>query len=267
MAAFNIKKLSERLKDAAESATSAVKDGVIQETIGNVATAVKEGAVQEAISNAASTVLNADIPDIVTRHFERADVGKPSIEDPDATQWNIAANGLASSDALCAFYYLMSSDGAMHDNELERFDSICHELGADTEKAALEQECQDSMSADSAISCISRILDAPKSPQINEQIVPPKLLVWDLLVLAYADGACGDDERELIDLVALKAEVSEDVVAEMEQSLLAMNDVESEARFIRESEPFYIRDQESVIASLEARRDAIFEGVKALITF
>ena len=86
-------------------------------------------------------------------------------------------------------------------------------------------------------------------------------------MLAYADGACGDDERELIDLVALKAEVSEDVVAEMEQSLLAMNDVESEARFIRESEPFNIRDQEGVIASLEARRDAIFEGVKALITF
>ena len=94
--------------------------------------------------------------------------------------------------------------------------------------------------------------------------VPAKLLVWDLLTIAYSDAAYVEAERKLMKYIVRKVDIPKDVFLEMENTYLTVKDIEKEIDWIKGTDRPY-RTIEKTVKELERREQAILESVKALI--
>ena len=182
--------------------------------------------------------------------------------------------GLPVRHALSLFYYLMAADGELHDDEMEKFDAIYEGLDGPEyiNQKVLVHKCQSRLDTYSgptepimrAISCADRILYSPTYFDLQEMLVPPKLLVWDLLAIAYSDGGCPDSERSFINHVANAVGVEDELLLEMENYMLTILDLEVEEAWIKTtSQPYAVI--ESVLNDLQVRKEAVFDGTYALI--
>lgn len=183
-------------------------------------------------------------------------------------------NGISVPDALRLFYFLMSADGTLHDDEIEKFQAMFQELrGSDyINENVLMHQCQTKLNENAgsssplitAIGCVDQILYEPTYIDDYEELVSPRLLVWDLLSIAYSDGDCHDAERELVSHIAKLVDVKEALVLEMESFVLTLLDLTHEEEWIKTtSQPYSVI--ESVLNDIEARKSAVFDGVEALI--
>ena len=98
----------------------------------------------------------------------------------------------------------------------------------------------------------------------DDQGITPRLLVWNLIVSAYSNGAYEDSEKSLIDHVASELGVDNSVVLEMEQMLKTIRSIQTEMEWIGMTE----RSQEEIkatVAELEKRQNVIAESAEYLI--
>lgn len=98
----------------------------------------------------------------------------------------------------------------------------------------------------------------------NQGFVSPKLLLWDLLTIAYGDDEYGEEERKLLKYVVRKLNIAKDVFLEMESSILTIRDIEKEITWIKGTDRAYLVIEKQV-KELEKRRDDIHLAIKALI--
>ena len=150
----------------------------------------------------------------------------------------------------------MTVDGEVYHGEEEKFDAIGADLISDfgTVKASILDECQAEMEKmidpedyyDVIQDCVEAALLAPAKSE--EVTISPKLLVWDLLTVAYSDENYTDTERRL----------------EMESSILTMMDIERELTWIKATDRPYLKI-EPVVSELTHRKKVIFDNVKDLI--
>ena len=206
---------------------------------------------------------------------KRGDLLRAAADTNPAAGMREAAEGISARDALSLFYFLMAVDGTLHDDEFEKFDAIYRELGgADhINQKVLIHECQAKLDASvssdnpliSALTCVDEVLYKPSVHDHRDVVVPPRLLVWDLLTIACSDGNCHSSERDLIKHIASIVGVEDSLVLEMESFILTLLDLENEETWIKTtSQPYLVI--ESVLKDIEARKTAVFDGVKALIT-
>ena len=207
------------------------------------------------------------------KHRESVRVATENI--PAATGQSVD-DGVSVSDALSLFYYLMAADGTLHEDELEKFDAIYEELDGShhVKQEFLIRECQSRLdlapsSVDpivSAFACVDHVLYRPTLPDGQGFTVPPKLLVWDLLAIAYSDGSCHSAERSLISHIASVVGLDDALVLEMESFVLTLIDLDQEESWIKTTaQPYLVI--ESVLADIESRKAAALDGAKALIAF
>ena len=100
---------------------------------------------------------------------------------------------------------------------------------------------------------------------VADTFITPKLLVWDLLTIAYSDESYDERERKLLKYIVRKLGVDKAVFLEMESSMLTILDIEKEIAWIKTTDQPYLTI-EARINELTKRKAVIFESVKDLIT-
>ena len=175
-------------------------------------------------------------------------------------------------NAVKIFYYLMSVDGEISPGEEEKFNLIAAEIDSEFEehKDDIIKICKEQL--DKTIddeSYYDVVQDAVENALVCKQdfekgYVPVRLLIWDLLTLAYSDDNYDDDERKLLKYIVRKVDIPKDIFLEMENSLLTVDDLEKELKWIKTTDRPYLKIEEQV-KEIERREQAIYESVKALI--
>lgn len=176
-------------------------------------------------------------------------------------------------DALKVIYYFMAADGEIYHGEEEKFDEIGKELLPDyiSEKESIVKECRSAMENvidpedhyDVVQDCVENAL---LSPSASDGIsISPKLLVWDLLTVAYGDEGYGDAERRLLRYIVRKLNIDKAIFLEMESSVLTLMDIEKELSWIKTTNRPYLTIEE-IVNELTGRKDAVFSSVKDLIS-
>lgn len=126
----------------------------------------------------------------------------------------------ADYEAMLYYLYIMS-DGVVSKSELELFDSICEKMALDEEeKQKAVDQCKlttmyynnilDIIMANSIDSGAGKgIFGAPKKKSELTRII------WNLINLGYADGDYSENEREIVNYLVKKWDISPVVFQEM----------------------------------------------------
>ena len=177
-------------------------------------------------------------------------------------------------NAVKVIYFFMAVDGEVYHGEEGKFDAIGADLISDfnTVKASILSECRADMEKmidpedyyDVILDCVeAAILDPVKAEEVT---ISHKLLVWDLLSVAYSDGSYSDTERRLLKYIVRKLDMDKAILLEMESSMLTMLDIERELEWIKTTNRPYLQI-ETVVSELTKRKNAIFDSVKGLIAY
>ena len=94
--------------------------------------------------------------------------------------------------------------------------------------------------------------------------ITPRLLLWNMLTIAYCDGDYAEQERRLLKCVVRKLNIDKAVFLEMENSILTVTELENELQWIKTTDRPYLQI-EAMANRINHRRDTIFESVMALI--
>lgn len=180
---------------------------------------------------------------------------------------------IATRNALQIIYYLMAADGTVYHSEEEKFDAIGAALDpnfADS-KPAIIKDCQAQLEKvidpeDYYDVLQDGVEDAIQSSNETADIlIAPKLLVWNLLTIAYSDESYDETERKLIKYIVRKLQIDKAVFLEMESSILTILDIEKEIAWIKTTDRPYLTI-EARVNELTKRQAVIFDSVKDLIT-
>lgn len=195
---------------------------------------------------------------------------RSSIKDDADT---ISITAISTKSALKIIYYLMAADGEIFHSEEEKFDAIGKELDPNfaENKEKIVNECQKQLDKaiepedfyDTLQDGVEEALLA--SRQTADTFVTPKLLVWDLLTIAYSDEKYDEAERKLLKYIVRKTNIDKAQFLEMESSILTLMDIEKELAWIKTTNKPYLTI-EGMVNELADRKNVIFESVKDLIS-
>lgn len=175
--------------------------------------------------------------------------------------------------AVTAFYYLMAADGEIGAAELEKLDEIGRELDPEhyaeyRERIAeaYEQQIAAAFADDEPYDLLSEGVDRALAevPADDEEGVTPRLLLWDMLVMAGADGQFHPLERRLIKHVARISSIEKSVFLEMEQLIQTGNAIAKELAWLSASERPYA-EVRPMVEELQKRQQMILTEAKTLI--
>ncbi len=250
--------IKEKLKGAVETAKASVKEVDLS--------GVKEK-IQETADSAKEAAIKIKLPEV--KISKKKDSLKENQSD-EAEVINIKA--ISTRSAIKIIYYLMAADGQIFHNEEEKFNAIGKELDPNfTEnRDQIIKECQTQLDKvidpeDYYDALQEGVEDALlKSKQTADTFITPKLLVWDLLTVAYSDESYDEIERKLVKYIVRKTDIDKAVFLEMESSILTLMDIEKEIDWIKTTDKPYLTI-EAMVNELIDRRNVIFESVKDLI--
>jgi len=195
----------------------------------------------------------------------------PKESKADETALNITA--ISTRNAIKIIYYLMAADGEIFHSEEEKFDSIGQELDPKFKenKDKIVAECQKQLDKvidpedyyDALQDGVEEALLTSRTTE--DTFITPKLLVWDLLTIAYSDESYDETERKLLKYIVRKTNIDKAVFLEMESSILTLMDIEKELSWIKTTNKPYLTI-EAMVNELADRKNVIFESVKDLIS-
>lgn len=175
--------------------------------------------------------------------------------------------------ALSVFYYLIAIDGYVTDSEIETYTSVCRELDpmffdqysgeiSSSYCEHIQTMIEDEDFYDVIIEGVDKALASPLEEGTDG--ISSRLLLWNLLVVAFADGEYTSLKRRLIKHIVRTKEIGKEVFLEMEQLMKANVAVTKELETLGRSEKPYTEIR-PIIDELEGRRTVIVNSAKALI--
>lgn len=226
----------------------------------------------DSVTNAVKDVKLPNVGDVVAGVKESLTPKKSTPKDAEKSE-TLAITSISTKCALKVIYYLMAADGEIFHSEEEKYDAIGKELDPEfqTHKETIIKECQ---------AQLNKVIDADDyydvlqdgvedaliaSRKTADTFITPKLLVWDLLTVAYSDESYDEVERKLIKYVVRKTNIDKAVFAEMESSILTLMDIEKELAWIKTTSKPYLTI-EAMVNELADRKNVIFESVKDLVS-
>ena len=185
----------------------------------------------------------------------------------------IRLTGISTKSAIKVIYFLMAADGEIYHNEEEKFDAIGKELDPDFDaaKAQIIAECQKSLDKvidpeDYYDALQDGVEDALlTSKRTADTFITPKLLLWDLLTVAYSDEEYNEVERKLLKYIVRKLDIDKGEFLEMESSMQTLLALEKELVWIKTTDKPYLTI-EAMVNEIADRKNVIFDSVKDLIT-
>lgn len=261
-----LKQAGDLAKKAKDKAVLAAQEGAQKAQAG--AKALKDAAEEGAdkISESVKSTVDRKKAEKAEKEADKkAEAEKAAIE-------STGVKAIAPRSAMKVFYYLMAADGEITSSEEEKFDEIGKELDPDFDehKSTLFDECKNRMAKiidteDSYDALQDGVEAALSEEQVSKNgFITPKLLIWDLMTIAYSDEEYNDTERRLLKYIVRKLDISKNVFLEMETSLLTINDIEREISWIKTTDRPYL-EIENQVKELEKRKNDIFMAAKALI--
>ena len=181
-----------------------------------------------------------------------------------------STQAISTKNALMVIYYLMAADGEVFHSEEEKFDVLGKDLDPDFDKNKVQiiEDCRKYIEVEKA-DYFDTLLDGVEkalasSVRSVDSFITPKLLVWDLLTVAYSDENYDVREKDLIRNVVRRLGIDKAVFEELESSIRTLIDLEKEKQWIKTTDRPYLTI-EAMVNEIEDRKQVIFESVKELI--
>ena len=178
----------------------------------------------------------------------------------------------SAKSVLSVFYYLIAIDGEISKDELEKFDEIGKEIDLDnyfSYKESLIEECSNKIRGIKDIDdyydiLIENVDRALYDNSAEDKNIPSRLLIWNMLVIAFSNGEYAGIERKLIRHTVRVVNVEENVFLQMEQLVKTSVSVEKELEWIKQTDRSY-SEVVPVVAELEKRLTNISIFARQLI--
>ena len=184
-------------------------------------------------------------------------------------------------DAVKIIYYLMAVDGEICQADERKFEDIAKELDSAFEfhRSKILETCKNQLSKArygseyynviqegvGAVIRDSRPLDVMAAYGLFQHSqIDNKVLVWNLLTIAFSDNRYSENERKLIKYVVRQLNLDEIFFLEMEYTIKALNAIENEKRWLRTTSKPYDKI-ERLIQELENREGVINNSINELI--
>ena len=217
------------------------------------------------------------LPDIKIPEIKLPEIKLPKIQfggkdsKPDENPTGIRT--LSAKSVIKIFYYFMAVDGEILDQELAEFDAIGKELDPKYPeiKEQIISECQHQIQKQIDPEDYFAVLQdgieeaVSEGENIPEAVITSKVLVWDLLTIAYSDGKYHEKERQMLKYIVRKLDLDKTVFLEMESSFQALMDLENELQWIKTTDRPYLTI-ETIVNEIADRKTVIFDSVKDLIS-
>jgi uncharacterized tellurite resistance protein B-like protein len=179
---------------------------------------------------------------------------------------------ISCASAIKIIYFLMAADGEIYHSEEEKFDLIGKELDPDfaDSKEQIISECRASLNKvidpEDYYDALQDGAEAALLASQNSEggFISPKLLIWDLLSVAYSDESYDEIERRFLKYIVRKLNIDKAVFLEMESSMLTLMDIEREVAWIKTTNRPYLTI-EAMVNELADRKNVIVESVIDLI--
>lgn len=177
-------------------------------------------------------------------------------------------------NAVLIFCYLMNTDGTVKQSELEKFDEIGLNFDNDNflnYREDVLEECRDQILSvfdnEDRYDVISEGVDKALYANVNndEDVIASRLLVWNLLTVAYIDENYHNDERRLIKHIARVCDIPKQVFSEMELLMRTAVEVIKERDWLSRSERPYC-EIVPIMTELEKRLENLSKAAKNLIS-
>ncbi len=220
-------------------------------------------------------VINTGTTDVTARGTIKGEITMQNNDDIQADSMQSESrtvSQLSPVNALKVFYYMIAVNGKIEPEEEERFDYLGYEIDSKYEEhkeyviSVCKKQLEKIIDKDDYYDVIQDgVEEAILAFQESDNgFVPAKLVVWNLLTLAYSDGEYDEAEHKLMKYVARKVDISKDIYLEMENSYLTVKEIDREMEWIKDTDRPY-RRIEKTVKELERREQAIVESARALI--
>lgn len=175
--------------------------------------------------------------------------------------------------AIEAFYYLMAVDGEISEDELSCFEGIGQNIDPENFSTYREDvistcklQMENLIDEEDFYDVVSEGLDISlrSAGEDEERQITPRLLVWDMLVIALSNNNYSDYERRLIKHVVRTCHIEKSVFLEMEQMIQTNTAIDGELKYLEVSNRPY-SEIRPVVDELESRRKVILDSANALI--
>ena len=258
-----------KLKYLVKGAVDSTKNAVAKADLSNVV-----GKIQETGESALEAAKKVKMPEVdiskIKKTFEKKETANEAAADGETP---LVITAVSTHNAMKIIYYLMAVDGQIFHSEEEKFDSIGAELDPNYKdnKDTIIKECQARLDKvvdpeDYYNSLQDGVEEAlVSSKQTADTFITPKLLIWDLLTIAYSDESYDEAEKSLLRFIVEKTNIDKAVFLEMESSILTLMDIEKELNWIKTTNRPYLTI-EAMVNELADRKSVIFESVKDLIS-
>lgn len=271
--AFDFNKLKKSVQKSAESVRQSVSEATEK-----LPESVKEIKVSDSVKDLAQksqnafTTLKSKSEEAIAQQKEKRAQRKEAVS--EALQMQSEQEIVLSIwDSLRLIYSLMIADGSVSDEEKAKFYEIGQEI--DPEFAAYQADVieeGDRLMAmpsednddyyDNVHDHVSSIIHSASLPK--EQGIRGKILLWDLLTVAYSEGDYSSNEKRLLRFIAKSVGVDYAVLLEMEHTVRTLLAIEAEENWLKNTDRAYAVVEERV-NELTDRKNTIMLGVRALL--
>ena len=180
--------------------------------------------------------------------------------------------GFEKKSAVMCFYYLIAVDNNIFETEMDAFNSVAAEIDPEnfaSYKDSIIEEYKAQVATvideEDYYDVISEGIDKYLVPAKDDaDSVSTRLLLWDLLVVAFSDGDYSAAERRLIKHVVRIFGVEKDIFLEMEQLMKTNVAITKEIEALENSDKPY-NEIRPMVEELEERRNVILTSAKTLI--
>lgn len=270
-----LKDFGKGLKDSFQGAVDTVRTKAKDVELSDL-----KDSLQGAVDTVRTKVKDVELPDLkaatdkasaqVKDLFQKKETAAKGAEARAAEPLHLAA--IATKSAIKVIYFLMAADGEIYHDEEEKFDAIGRELDPDFDaaKAQILAECQKSLDKvidpedyyDALQDGVEEALLTSK--QTADTFITPKLLLWDLLTVAYSDEEYNETERKLLKYIVRKLDIDKGEFLEMESSMQTLMALEKELAWVKTTDKPYLKI-EAMVNEITDRKNVIFDSVKDLI--
>lgn len=271
--AFDLNKLKKSVQKSADTIRHSVTEATekLPESVKeiNVSESVKDLAQK---SQSAFTTLKSKSEEAIAQQKEKRIQRKEAVSEALQLQ-SEQEIVLSIRDSLRLVYSLMIIDGSVSDEEKAKFYEIGQEL--DPDFAAYQTDVieegnrlmempseDDDDYYDTVHDHVSSIIHSASIPK--EQGIRGKILLWDLLTVAYSEGNYSTNEKRLLRFITKSVGVDYAILLEMEQTVRTLLAIEAEENWLKNTNRSYAIVEERV-NELTDRKNTIMLGVRALL--
>ena len=274
-----LKEYANKASETIKKGTTTLSDSVKKVDLGDLSNQLKEKAssmketaqifdakeaTKDAINKAAKL---AEKMTTFTKHSKETDQAVKNALNETQDQEIL----LSEEDALKIAYLMMQADRSVTSDEEEKFMSICADLKVEKEKTTEIVSYCDSVTSgvgdeDYMDAIRDGIRDLVKDRGGKKDgTVNGKLLIWDLLAIAYSDGECSKEEEKIIRQTSTLVGIDKSVLPEFISSIHTIMAIEKEVAWLKQTDRKFV-EIENELNELDDRKKNVLQGVYCLIS-